>query len=1069
MTASNAIGQTRAGMYAQLSSLELDLQGVLTQHVSPYMSMPTLLGPQEAKCIRRRNDQPDSSDDDEPLTSFLDFGDYVQLLNQHRAMLPADLQLALRGSNDALNRAAPIRTRVMHSSRPLMPSDPDDLAAIVSTVVATGLPVPQLLASLQDLVNETWRPKTEPAWDADTRVLHNLPSPDFDETGLIGRTQLVRQVTRLLLAGREPVITLVGPGGVGKTALALQVLSNITIIDQPPFEAILWASLKTESLTGEGIRQLRGASVEAFDIPDLLSQSIDSTGRTSLQELSDAISGSRTLVVIDNLETANSDEILELYDSLPPETRFLFTSRMGLGQLERRVEVGPLDAGDSTHLLRLFARRRGLDSVAKLSEPRLQQIANQLMNVPLAIKWFVMAVARGARIEDVLHDQSDLLRFCLDSVFESLSEASREVAFGLLALPSTASFTQLGVVLDLPADDLRHALLELQQCAVVRIDRAFEDERFELSETATDYLSRVAPPDESTLGRYREEARRLRHSEERRRTDEQRRSLGSNAVRIRNAGDAGAADLLRQALSASKRQDSAQASNLLTHAEELAPAFFEVHRVAALVASFNGDYARATSGYARALELATDEAHRGFVLHYAGEHSVRNLSDIDEGTDRLEESHRILSQPESAMSLARAYTFQGRFDEARDLLTGAIPETAGRTRLIAETSLLDVHYRASEDHRIRERNPMHALRAAQIGCRIGLASLSAGVSDNRLLTATVKCLTAVAESLNDCLTNGFGESGVDAGLEMLEGALAEHRLRLSNSGQWWRLAAAVERVKQAGGNLSADISVKRPADSDLSTGVILRLLDDGSYGFIAPDDGEENVFFHRTELGEDCDVADLAEGVPVSYRCTRDGQGRLRGTELQVLGKRSRNRDLAPIRSVPERTIGRGDSALSIGVLKSYLPTGFGFIAPTDGSEDVFFHRSGLADDCSTDDLVDGATVEYESELDGAGRPRGTRVRLVLDERTANNQIGIGGSVEARFGGRLKGTVIVYFDDRGYGFVRRDDGGDDVYLHVSELAHDTSVAALEPGVCLSFTTVESAGQGLRASEVRVEG
>jgi CspA family cold shock protein len=42
---------------------------------------------------------------------------------------------------------------------------------------------------------------------------------------------------------------------------------------------------------------------------------------------------------------------------------------------------------------------------------------------------------------------------------------------------------------------------------------------------------------------------------------------------------------------------------------------------------------------------------------------------------------------------------------------------------------------------------------------------------------------------------------------------------------------------------------------------------------------------------------------------------------------------------------------------------GFGFIKPDDGSKDIFFHSSAIADS-AFDDLEEGQTVEFESEPD---------------------------------------------------------------------------------------------------------
>jgi CspA family cold shock protein len=39
---------------------------------------------------------------------------------------------------------------------------------------------------------------------------------------------------------------------------------------------------------------------------------------------------------------------------------------------------------------------------------------------------------------------------------------------------------------------------------------------------------------------------------------------------------------------------------------------------------------------------------------------------------------------------------------------------------------------------------------------------------------------------------------------------------------------------------------------------------------------------------------------------------------------------------------------------------GYGFIKPDDGSDDVFFHRSGVAPKVYFEDLRDGGEVEFE-------------------------------------------------------------------------------------------------------------
>jgi cold shock CspA family protein len=40
----------------------------------------------------------------------------------------------------------------------------------------------------------------------------------------------------------------------------------------------------------------------------------------------------------------------------------------------------------------------------------------------------------------------------------------------------------------------------------------------------------------------------------------------------------------------------------------------------------------------------------------------------------------------------------------------------------------------------------------------------------------------------------------------------------------------------------------------------------------------------------------------------------------------------------------------------------------------------------------------------------------------------------------FEGTVTHWIDERGFGFVRRDDGGEDIFFHITKLPPGTKVA-----------------------------
>ena len=55
-------------------------------------------------------------------------------------------------------------------------------------------------------------------------VENNLPIPDFDETGFIGRDADTYEIKKQILTNpHNGVVSIIGDGGVGKTALAVKI------------------------------------------------------------------------------------------------------------------------------------------------------------------------------------------------------------------------------------------------------------------------------------------------------------------------------------------------------------------------------------------------------------------------------------------------------------------------------------------------------------------------------------------------------------------------------------------------------------------------------------------------------------------------------------------------------------------------------------------------------------------------------------------------------------------------------------------------------------------------------
>ena len=281
----------------------------------------------------------------------------------------------------------------------------------------------------------------EPMKAAVGALSSNVPASTY---ALVGRDAAIAYVQELLSAYR--VVTLAGPGGIGKTALALELTRLLSASHQTESLFVELASLAKPSLVPSALASVLGIKLEGEEI--------------SSEAIARAVGTRQLLLFLDNCEHL-VDAVAELTETIVgrcPGTTFLVTSREALrivGEHVYRVpplSVPPEERGEwkaaleHTAVQLFMTRARALGVDFDPNEENLNAISaicRRLDGIPLAIEFAASrAVMLGPpRIAALLDDRfkflttgrrtalprHQTLRATLDWSYDLLPEAEARV------------------------------------------------------------------------------------------------------------------------------------------------------------------------------------------------------------------------------------------------------------------------------------------------------------------------------------------------------------------------------------------------------------------------------------------------------------------------------------------------------------------------------------------------------------------------------------------------------------------------------------------------------------------
>ncbi len=295
----------------------------------------------------------------------------------------------------------------------------------VRKLVDREIPIPEL--PIRDRVQVfTTLPKKA---DAQEKEYCNLPHKTY--TNFIGREEEIAELlTRISPEYRQHISVVRGIGGVGKTALVMEVAhkcwsakkngnndSNI-----PIFDAIIFTSSKATDLVNTQIVNRPEKEALLTDIFRVISDVLNEPTITQVlaeeqqKKVKEVLAKKSTLLIVDNMETISEDErsrMLSFLNNVPISTQVIITTRDFLGF--DGIQINSLIEKESHNLL---------DSQAKAKDIRIdrnwkKQIYKRFGGIPIALIYAVGKRAAGYRFDEILEPNKvipeDLGKFCFES------------------------------------------------------------------------------------------------------------------------------------------------------------------------------------------------------------------------------------------------------------------------------------------------------------------------------------------------------------------------------------------------------------------------------------------------------------------------------------------------------------------------------------------------------------------------------------------------------------------------------------------------------------------------------
>ncbi|HKU73010.1 MAG TPA: DUF4062 domain-containing protein [Pyrinomonadaceae bacterium] len=276
-----------------------------------------------------------------------------------------------------------------------------------------------------------------------------------------------------------------GPGGIGKTALAIKAAHDASA---EVFERKIFITAKVRELTAEGEAKLTNFTRPTYlAMLDELGKELGADGFEKLapearpNELRLALAGKKALIIFDNLETLPEEERTRLFQflsRLPGGNKAIVTSRRRTDVDARIVRLDRLARDEALQLIAELAAKT--PRLARVSQKEREDLYQVTHGNPLFIRWIAgqlgregsqcRTIAEACAFIDKAPKGNDPLEYIFGDLLETFTVNETKVLAALTYFSLPAKLKWIADMTDLPERVAETALEDLTDRSILTSD-----------------------------------------------------------------------------------------------------------------------------------------------------------------------------------------------------------------------------------------------------------------------------------------------------------------------------------------------------------------------------------------------------------------------------------------------------------------------------------------------------------------------------------------------------------------------------------------------------------------------